>query len=332
MSAHRSRRGSAGGRLRPVSDILARVNAGSPASATLQSPRSMLAMAAATAVGAGTAAAAVTGSFPALPSIPGLTETHTHYIIEPTADSTLNTAALNTAAPTTAAPTTAAPTTTAAAMTTPTHFTTPTAAATTTTAPGGTVMAEDLHHTDAHQIASLSHAVSLTNTPTHTSRATSGPSLGGAALPASSSPVGGLLGGVESALSLPSSLSGVPINGPAGSTLAAQALRRAVTRKGLPYVWGATGPSAFDCSGLTQWAYKQLGITLPRTSSAQSQFGTPVSRSQLRPGDLVFFYSPVRHVGIYLGNNKIFNASESGQPLKVSDMSHMPFHNARRIS
>jgi peptidoglycan DL-endopeptidase CwlO len=101
---------------------------------------------------------------------------------------------------------------------------------------------------------------------------------------------------------------------------------------GVPYVWGAVGPNAFDCSGLVQWAYKQLGIRLPRTAAAQSQVGTPVSRNDLRPGDLVFFYSPVSHVGIYVGNNKILNASESGQPVKISNMANMPFHNARRIT
>ena len=201
--------------------------------------------------------------------------------------------------------------------------------------PGGTVMAQDLHQSDASQIAALSRAVSMTAPAASTAPASASSFSGGGAVPASlpvaKSGGGGLLGGAVSALNLPSSLNGVPLSGGAGSVTEAMALRKAVTKKGLPYVWGATGPNSFDCSGLVQWAFKQLGVNLPRTSAAQSHFGTPVSRSQLRPGDLVFFYHPVSHVGIYIGNNKIFNAFNSGQPLKVSDMTHMPFNSARRV-
>jgi cell wall-associated NlpC family hydrolase len=145
------------------------------------------------------------------------------------------------------------------------------------------------------------------------------------------SAVDGVGQAVSSALSLPSTLGGVPVSGMAANLSAAGAVKQAASKLGKPYVWGATGPSAFDCSGLMQWAYKQLGVSLPRTSAAQSQFGTPVSKSELRPGDLVFFYSPVSHVGMYLGNGKILHASEPGQPVKVSDMSRFPFHNARRV-
>jgi cell wall-associated NlpC family hydrolase len=155
---------------------------------------------------------------------------------------------------------------------------------------------------------------------------------------AAKSAVSGLGSGAGSATSLlggglgvPSSIGGVPVIGSAGSSDAARALRTAASKLGRPYVWGAAGPSAFDCSGLVQWSYKQLGVKLPRTAAAQSHVGTPVSRSQLKPGDLVFFYSPVSHVGIYIGNNKILNASESGQPVKISSMANMPFHNARRL-
>ncbi|WP_433507713.1 C40 family peptidase [Pseudonocardia halophobica] len=111
----------------------------------------------------------------------------------------------------------------------------------------------------------------------------------------------------------------------------AKALAAARAKLGTPYQWGASGPNAFDCSGLTSWAFKQAGISIPRTSAAQSTFGTAVSKDQLQPGDLVFFYSPVSHVGIYMGGGKILHASTSGEPVKVSDMSAMPFHNARRI-
>jgi cell wall-associated NlpC family hydrolase len=116
-----------------------------------------------------------------------------------------------------------------------------------------------------------------------------------------------------------------------GSSAGAAALRIALTQQGKPYVWGATGPNAYDCSGLTQWAFKQVGVNLPRVAQAQSTVGTPVSSSQLQPGDLVFFYSPVSHVGIYVGGGRILHASTSGQPVKISSMAGMPFHNARRI-
>ncbi|WP_224390854.1 C40 family peptidase [Pseudonocardia sp. ICBG1293] len=117
-----------------------------------------------------------------------------------------------------------------------------------------------------------------------------------------------------------------------GSSDGAQALAQAKQQLGKPYKWGATGPSAFDCSGLMVWAFEQIGVDLPRTSSAQSQMdGTPVSKSQLKPGDMVFFYSPVSHVGIYAGNGKVLHASTSGEPVKYSDIDAMPFHNAVRV-
>ena len=78
-------------------------------------------------------------------------------------------------------------------------------------------------------------------------------------------------------------------------------------------------------------AFKKAGVSLPRTSAAQSKVGTPVRRDQLKPGDLVFFYSPVSHVGIYVGDGKIVHASTSGEPVKISDMGRRPFHNARRV-
>jgi cell wall-associated NlpC family hydrolase len=109
------------------------------------------------------------------------------------------------------------------------------------------------------------------------------------------------------------------------------ALASAMSKLGKPYVYGATGPNAFDCSGLVGWAYKQVGVTLPRTSAAQSRVGKPVAKSDLRPGDLVFFYSPVSHVAMYIGNGKVVHASTSGQPVKVSDLNKMPFNSARRV-
>jgi peptidoglycan DL-endopeptidase CwlO len=109
------------------------------------------------------------------------------------------------------------------------------------------------------------------------------------------------------------------------------ALQAALTRVGAPYVWGATGPSSFDCSGLVVWAYQQIGKPLPRTSQAQAGVGTPVGRDELQPGDIVTFYSDASHVGIYAGNGLVLHASTFGVPVGVSPMSQMPFHNARRL-
>jgi cell wall-associated NlpC family hydrolase len=111
----------------------------------------------------------------------------------------------------------------------------------------------------------------------------------------------------------------------------ATALEHAMSKIGSPYRYGATGPNAFDCSGLVSWAYKKAGKSLPRTSRAQSNVGTPVSRDNLQPGDLVFFYKPVSHVGIYIGDGKIVHASTRKSPVKISDMSRMKFNSARRV-
>jgi cell wall-associated NlpC family hydrolase len=104
-------------------------------------------------------------------------------------------------------------------------------------------------------------------------------------------------------------------------TAAAQkAVNAALSKLGSAYVWGATGPSTFDCSGLMQWAYKQAGIDLPRNSAAQAGFGTSVSRDQLQPGDLVAYYSPVSHIGMYLGDGKMVHAPTSGDVVKISPL------------
>jgi cell wall-associated NlpC family hydrolase len=117
---------------------------------------------------------------------------------------------------------------------------------------------------------------------------------------------------------------------PAAATRAV-ALDHAMSKIGSPYRYGASGPNAFDCSGLVSWAFKKAGKSLPRTSRAMSKVGTPVSRDELQPGDLVFFYKPVSHVGIYIGDNKIVHASTRKSPVKVSDMGRMKFNSARRI-
>jgi len=124
---------------------------------------------------------------------------------------------------------------------------------------------------------------------------------------------------------------------PAAPAVAAAAGRRgsamsiAMGKLGAPYRWGAAGPGAFDCSGLVYWSYRQTGMTLPRSSSAQSRVGTPVSKGALQPGDLVFFYRPVSHVAIYIGGGRVVHASTAGKPVKISNLGDMPFATARRI-
>jgi cell wall-associated NlpC family hydrolase len=116
-------------------------------------------------------------------------------------------------------------------------------------------------------------------------------------------------------------------------THAAQvAVNTAMAQLGKPYVWAAAGPGSFDCSGLTLYAYKAAGISLPHSSAAQSKLGTAVSINNLQPGDLVFFYSGPSHVGIYIGNGNVVHAPTTGDVVKVSPMKYMPFNSARRVA
>ena len=123
-----------------------------------------------------------------------------------------------------------------------------------------------------------------------------------------------------------------PTPAPASSASgrAGAAVSYALAQVGDAYVWGATGPSAFDCSGLTLMAWSQAGVSLPHSSSSQMSSGTPVSSSQLQPGDLVFYYSPVSHVGIYIGNGQIVHAANPSDGVKVAPVFSMPFSGAVR--
>jgi len=119
----------------------------------------------------------------------------------------------------------------------------------------------------------------------------------------------------------------------APNAVAQRAVDVTLAQQGDPYGWGAAGPNAFDCSGLTSFAYRQAGISLPRTSRGQAGVGTPVSKSDLKPGDLVFFYSPISHVGLYIGNGQMVHASTAGQPVKVVNLNSVPgFSAARRVA
>jgi cell wall-associated NlpC family hydrolase len=120
---------------------------------------------------------------------------------------------------------------------------------------------------------------------------------------------------------------------PAPTPAAQVAVDTALAQQGKPYVWGGAGPDSFDCSGLTQYAYAAAGISLPHSSSMQSTLGAPVAYADLQPGDLVFFYSPVSHVGMYIGNGQMVHAGTSGDVVKVIDLAYMPdFNSARRIA
>jgi peptidoglycan DL-endopeptidase CwlO len=114
------------------------------------------------------------------------------------------------------------------------------------------------------------------------------------------------------------------------SDAARTAIRTACAQVGKPYVWGATGPNSFDCSGLTQYAYRAAGISLTHFTGAQWNEGKAISRSDARPGDLVFFFSDLHHVGLYLGNNQMVHAPRAGKPVNVSSITTMPVAGFRR--
>ena len=109
------------------------------------------------------------------------------------------------------------------------------------------------------------------------------------------------------------------------------ALRFALKQIGDRYYFGAAGPTQWDCSGLTMVAFSQAGISLPHSSSAQYGYGRHVSRASLRPGDLVFFYSRISHVGIYLGNGLMVHAPRPGKRVQVAAVSSMPFRGGARL-
>ncbi len=121
----------------------------------------------------------------------------------------------------------------------------------------------------------------------------------------------------------------VPSDVPA-SGRAAAAVQYALAQVGDAYVYGAAGPNAFDCSGLTMMAWAQAGVALPHSSSAQFGSGPHVASGDLQPGDLVFYYSPISHVGIYIGNGMIVHAANPSTGVVVSGVFSMPYSGAVR--
>lgn len=113
-------------------------------------------------------------------------------------------------------------------------------------------------------------------------------------------------------------------------TLGDVALDAAKTKVGAMYSWGAAGPANFDCSGLVQWAYKQAGIKLPRTSFEQSHVGAPIAFESLKPGDIVITNGG-GHVGMYAGDGLLLNAVQSGEPVTYTHLSADDVVTARRI-
>lgn len=119
-------------------------------------------------------------------------------------------------------------------------------------------------------------------------------------------------------------------NLPLPNPRAARAIEFALAQLGDRYVWGAAGPDGWDCSGLTMVAWSKAGVSLPHSSAQQFSEGVKVPRSELQPGDLVFFYSPVSHVGLYIGNGKMVHAPNPSRRVEIAPIDEMPFAGAVR--
>ena len=117
-----------------------------------------------------------------------------------------------------------------------------------------------------------------------------------------------------------------------GDGKAAEAARWALTQQLKPYVWGGAGPNSFDCSGLIMMAYQHVGISLPHYTGDLWTAGTHVSRADLRPGDLVFFYSDLHHVGLYIGGGYMVHAPHTGDVVRIAPIGNRPFAGGVRIA
>jgi len=119
---------------------------------------------------------------------------------------------------------------------------------------------------------------------------------------------------------------------PEATNVGTTALRAALTQRGKPYVWGAAGPDSYDCSGLVVWAFAQEGISLPHYTGSLWNSGMHVSRADLEPGDLVFFFPDISHVGIYIGNGLMVDAPSTGQVVQVQAVFWDEYVGAVRIA
>lgn len=115
------------------------------------------------------------------------------------------------------------------------------------------------------------------------------------------------------------------------SEIITRLIAEAKRHQGVPYRWGGTTPSGFDCSGFVQYVYRSVGISLPRTTYTQQNVGTPVPLNQLKPGDLIFRGNPSHHVGIYIGNNQYIHAPYTGTVVRIETFNPSRFTFARRI-
>ncbi|MBM7806337.1 cell wall-associated NlpC family hydrolase [Geodermatophilus bullaregiensis] len=186
----------------------------------------------------------------------------------------------------------------------------------------------------ALEAAAAAHAAEDTRASRDDERA-EGATSGSATSSSSGSSSSGSSSSGSSSGSSSTGTAGAPVAAPSGggSGAAATAVATAMAQRGKPYVWAAAGPGSFDCSGLTQYAFRAAGVTLPHSSAMQSRTGQAVSRADLQPGDLVFFYSPVSHVGIYIGNGQMVHAPTSGDVVKVAGVDSMGgYAGARRVA
>ncbi|MFR9753120.1 C40 family peptidase [Nocardia sp. 004] len=126
-------------------------------------------------------------------------------------------------------------------------------------------------------------------------------------------------------------VSGSAVAVPFPSVRGLGALAAATTQLGKPYEWGGTGPFSWDCSGLVQWAYRQVGVKIPRTTWQQAKVGTPVPRYALSPGDVVVLNRDGSHVGIYAGYGQVLNAYDWGVPVGYTPLRQFDIYAIRRF-
>lgn len=118
---------------------------------------------------------------------------------------------------------------------------------------------------------------------------------------------------------------------PLPSTNGVGALAAAATQTGKPYEWGGTGPFTWDCSGLVQWAFRQVGVYLPRTTWQQAKVGAQVPFFALSPGDVIILNTDASHVGIYAGFGQVLNAKDWGVPVGLTPLSEFDIYTIRRF-